>query len=432
MKAAYFTPVNPQKTGISDYSEIEVIPHLSRYIDLDIFIDSGVSPENQSLKDNFRVLSCRKYKDLANQYDVPIYNMGNNSIHEFIYNSIITFPGIVILHDIYLHGFFWSCSISKGDTNRYIEEFKYCYGKGGLDYATRAIDTGAYNEFKYPLLKRISDRSIGIVCHSDYGVKKVLGECDTAIVKKINQPFTIPEIPGGSRDFDINEIKTDFGVQEKGPIISSFGYISSHKRYPVILKSFKKFLRDFPNALLLLVGQDLMGIDGLISDLKLTGSVIKTGYVPQKEISDILAISDFSINLRYPTAGETSRSVLHLMAAEKPVIVSNVGWFSEIPDNCCLKVNVDSYEVEIIYEYMKALASDESLRKILGRNGKDYVKNKHDPEKVAKEIHLYISQTLDGSEIILNSLSKELAELDLRETDSEIFKHLSKRAIGII
>jgi glycosyltransferase involved in cell wall biosynthesis len=124
-------------------------------------------------------------------------------------------------------------------------------------------------------------------------------------------------------------------------IITSFGFITHHKRYPILLDAFREFLKDYPNSTLLLVGEDLMGIDKLIEEKDLKGKVIKTGYVPFEKVIDYLISSDFCVNLRYPTAGETSRSVLQIMAARKPVIVSNVGWFSELPDNCCIKIDVE-------------------------------------------------------------------------------------------
>ena len=76
-------------------------------------------------------------------------------------------------------------------------------------------------------------------------------------------------------------------------------------------------------------------------NLNLNGQVKITGYVTEDTLIEIIKISDFCVNLRYPTAGETSRSVLQIMSLGKPVIVSNVGWFSELPNNSCLKVDVD-------------------------------------------------------------------------------------------
>ncbi|MDF0594334.1 glycosyltransferase family 4 protein [Methanotrichaceae archaeon M04Ac] len=437
MRVAYFTPISPQKTGISDYSEKEVLPYLNKYIDLDIFIDENVTPQNTYIFNNFNIYLYKNFLKTKAEYKTIIYNMGNNSYHKFIYDSLIVNPGITILHDIYLHGFLGHFTLLKGDGERYIEEFEYCYGELGRETASKAIKADIWTkihglEYRYPLIKRVIDNSLGVVCHSNYGVNKVLDECDSAIVVKINQPFNI------SNNFQYNEyafiqkIKKKFKLEGRWPIMASFGFIFPHKRFDVILRSFKIFLTQYPNAVFLLVGRDSMGVSRLISNLELQDSVIATGYAAHKDVLDYLAISDFCINLRYPTAGETSRSVLQLMAAEKPVIVSNVGWFSEIPDKCCLKVDVDSYEEDVLLEYMRLLASDERLRKQIGKNAREYVQEEHDPQKIAREFYIFIKNVLDGREYILNKVSKELADMGVKEEDTEIISHLSKRISNII
>jgi len=437
MKIAYFTPVSPQKTGIADYSEKEVLPHIKDYMDIDIFIDRNVSPTNSFTLENFNVYNFNEYKKNIGTYDTAIYHMGNNGFHKFIYDSLIKYPGITVLHDIYLHMFLGHFTLLKGGGDRYIEEFKYCYGDFGAEIAKKAITGDIWVnikefDFKYPLVKRIADSSLGVVCHSDYGLKRVLGECDPAIVKKINQPITISNKCCNNQHSELKKIKIRLKLAKKWPIITSFGFISPHKRYDVILRSFKNFVRVYPGAVLLLVGQDSMGITRLISDLNLKESVVITGYADYNDVLDYLAISDFCVNLRYPTAGETSRSVLELMAAEKPVIVSNVGWFSEIPDNCCLKVDVDSYEEDILLEYMNLLASDEGVRNLIGKNAKEYVVTEHDPQKIARDFYIFIQKILDGGEYTLNEVSKVLADMGVKDDDTEIIRHVSTQICNLI
>lgn len=432
MKIAYFSPVSPQKSGIADYSEEEVLPYLSEYADIDIFVDDGVSPSKKSVRDNFKFMSYKEYATKKNQYDIALYHMGNNDLHEYIYKTLIKFPGICIFHDIYLHGFLWSCTVSRKDPARYVEEFRYCYGEQGEMIAKNAIRDGIYPEFDYLLIKKIIDNSIGIMCHSEFAMRKVLSEDSSLSMCKINQPITISNFFKNALAKDKDQLKQKLGLGKKYPIITSFGFISGHKRYHILLKAFKEFLIAQPTSVLILIGDDLIGIDTFISDLKLKKHVFKTGYIPYERLLEYLAISDFCVNLRYPTAGETSRSVLQLMAAEKPIIVSNVGWFSEIPGNCCLKVDVDSYEVDILLEYMKLLASDGFIRKLIGKNAKEYVMNEHDPQKIAREYYAFIKNILDGREYTLNKVSKELVDMGVNDEDREIISHLSTRISNLI
>jgi len=336
-------------------------------------------------------------------------------------------PGVTVLHDIYLHGFHWNCSIARGNNQKYLAEFIYCYGAKGEDAAKRALSTGVYPEFEYTLIKRIVDHSIGVVCHSDFAVRKVL-ECGTdSIIKKINQPITVSDELMNINSLNKYKLKANLGLENKNPIISSFGSICAHKRYPLILRAFKHFLQEHPDSSLLLVGADLIDIKNQIKDLGLSKSVIETGYVSENSIQDFLAISDFCINLRYPTAGETSRSVLQLMAGAKPVIVSNVGWFCELPNDCCLKVDVNSYEEDTLLEYMNLLASDEKVIRIIGRNAQNYVLNKHNPKKLSIELYHFFRDLLDGNSIVLGKVSEELINLGVSEDDGAIIRSISEK-----
>jgi len=425
MKVAFFTPVSPQKTGIADYSEQEILPYLSKFCDIDIFIDKDIKPSNNKLVKNFNIYPYTDFPNLEKNYDIPIYQMGNNPLHKFVYDTLIQYPGIVVLHDIFLHGFLWNISLCQGDHEKYIDMFEYCYGKKGVRIAQIAASSGVFPEFEYPLIKKIIDKSLGVVSHSQYGINLIMKENKESIVKKINQPYSVLNNEGEINDG--SNIKTNFKLTKFFPIITSFGYIFPHKRFDIILKSFKRFLDQYPAAVLILVGEDMMNLNRLITNLGLTKSVIQTGYVSHLQAQQYLDISDFCINLRYPTAGETSRSVLQIMASQKPVIVSKVGWFSELPGNACLKVDVDQYEEETLLQYMIALSSNPEFKKIIGDNARDYVTREHDPQKIAHEYSNFMEGILNDREFIIIELAGRLNDLQVDGNDDLIIKYTVER-----
>jgi len=425
MKIAYFSPVSPQKTGVADYSECELLPHLSRYIDIDIFTDVRVKPENEFLLEHFDIYPYTEYDRMKGSYDIPLYHMGNNQFHEYIYRSLVKNPGITVFHDIYLHGFLWNISIGQNKPDYYREEFEYCYGERGAKVADLALQTGTYPEFVYPLIRRILDHSLGVICHSEFGVQTVLKEKRDISIRMINLPTTIPPEIREVESLNARTIKKALSIEAKSPIIVSFGFIAPHKRCHVLLKSFKRLLHDYPDAVLLLVGKDLMDVGNLIATLGLAQSVILTGFVPSADVIKFLAIADFCVNLRYPTAGETGASVLRIMAAKKSVIVSDVGWFSEIPDDCCLKVSVDSDEEDLLLAYMGALAANAGMCKVIGENARRWVECAHDPNVIAQEFYRYIKSVVDGDEIVMTQVSEALLNLDVDECDDDLLRYVS-------
>ena len=62
LKLAYFSPLNPQRSGISDYSE-ELLPHLARGAKIDLFVD-GFRPTSVEVRERFQWLDYRAHPDV--------------------------------------------------------------------------------------------------------------------------------------------------------------------------------------------------------------------------------------------------------------------------------------------------------------------------------------------------------------------------------
>jgi glycosyltransferase involved in cell wall biosynthesis len=395
MKIAYFSPLSPLKSGIVDFSEKEILPYLRKYGEIDIFIDDGYRPSNKEIISEFRIYNYKKFPKKANEYDITFYNIGNNPQHIYIYKTLQKYQGIVILHDVFIHGLIWNMTLAKGDKEGYIEEFLYSHGKEGEKIASLAIEgkkTFFEIDFKYPLITKIVDNCLGIIVHSGFAKNVVVNQTQDVKIRKINQPLT-----PNKTDTNRSDLREKMGLRDETLIISSFGFISAHKRMNTILEVFEKFHEECQDSILLIVGKDHIDLENMVKNLKIKNSVIHTGFVPFDRLYEYMQISDICINLRYPTAGETSRSVLDLMSMGKPVIVSNVGWFSELPDNCCARADVDSYEKELLLHYLRALAGNEKLRRKMGENAREYVIKTHNPQKIANEYLEFIHEIIDGT-----------------------------------
>src|SRR5258708_292674 len=71
----------------------------------------------------------------------------------------------------------------------------------------------------------------------------------------------------------------------------------------------------------------------LIIQHGMTEHVTITGYVSLEEFARHIASTDLAVNLRSHTVGETSASLCRIMGLGIPAMVSDLGWFSEIPDD---------------------------------------------------------------------------------------------------
>ena len=166
------------------------------------------------------------------------------------------------------------------------------------------------------------------------------------------------------------------------PLIGCFGYLNMNKRIPQLLEAFASLRRRLPGARLLLVGAagERFDVERRLERLGLTEGVHRLDYVPEERMWSLMAACDVLVNLRYPTMGETSGSVIRALSLGKPLLVSDVGWFSELPDGVVLKIPVDEYEVVTLDAALEfAVEHGEAL----GAAAREYVEREHALPKVA-------------------------------------------------
>src|SRR5258708_26745918 len=103
---------------------------------------------------------------------------------------------------------------------------------------------------------------------------------------------------------------------------------------PQILAAFRALLPHAPAARLLLAGAPAAHYD-IASDIAAQGfadRVTLTGYLDADEdLTDHLAACDVTLNLRWPTARETSRPWLRALAAGRATIITDLVHLADVP-----------------------------------------------------------------------------------------------------
>ena len=86
--------------------------------------------------------------------------------------------------------------------------------------------------------------------------------------------------------------------------------------------------------------------------------VIRRDYVAEDELWSLLAACDVVVSLRWPTMGETSAAAVRALSLGKPLVVSDVGAFRELPDEVAIKVPVGEGEIEALVEAIERAAAE--------------------------------------------------------------------------
>lgn len=395
LRLAFFTPLAPQASGIVDYSE-ELLPHLAQWADIHLFTDD-YTPSNQRLLELFPVWNCRDYpwRREFHGYDCTVYQMGNNRLHRYLYPYVSQFPGVSVLHDFVLHHLLASMTEEPEHAGWYLRDMAYAYGLEGLQAASDALSgSGQPLFFQYPLCQRVLDASLGVLVHSQYLVDQVLALRPDTRVGRITMGVPLPANPGPKP-----LLRRRLGLPNNAFIIGSFGEITPHKRIPVVLQSLARLLAEGIDAMYVIVGNVALAFDleRQAQELGVWQRVRVTGHLSEEEFRAYVHAVDACVNLRYPTAGETSAAALRCMAAGQPTIVSDVGANQELPDSACYKLPVDEEEVPLLSSLLYRLSTQPSLGPELGQRARQYIESEHSLSQAAKD---YISFITDITALI--------------------------------
>lgn len=376
MRVAFFTPLNPLRSGISDYSEA-LLPHLAaRAKRVDVFIED-YRPELPVAQERLRIRPYREFESeyRARSYDIVLYQMGNNPYHVYIYELALQIPGILVLHEFNLHYLLAAVTLARQDWKGYLREVEYDAGPAAVERARRAQEGLEQPDYDgVALNRRLLERSRGVIVHSDYMVRRIAEAGFSLPVRKVPHGVEIPSVNPTQARRQLAEM-TGLTLDDSTPLFGIFGFLKPYKRVHEALRALGWLHAEYPHAKMVLVGEEHphYPLRPLIAELGLEDAVRILGFVPLAVFSSCMAACDVCLNLRRPTAGETSGSFLRELALGKPTLVSEIGSFLELPDHVAVKIPVDEREVDWLYEYMKVLLRDPELASALGQGGRAYV-----------------------------------------------------------
>lgn len=386
MKTALFSPVNPVKSGISDYTE-ELLPYLSRHLDIDLYIDPSIGHPVRDLARYCTVLPFEPDDFNPANYQQILYHFGNSyHPHRYLYRAFMKFPGIVVLHDYVMLGFYCEKYFSDNNFGEFSELLERTYPRRGREIAralasrTPAPIWNRPEGIRFPMNEEIVSRARGLVVHSDFVRRRIL--------RKHRIPVAvIPHHGHEEKEFDDTQTRRELGLRQKDLLLVSAGFINQNKRFHLSIPAVTE-LDAFPITFLI-IGRDEASILKRILR-RPNPRIITRGFLPLEDMERYISAADICINLRYPTMGESSGSLLRMMGYGKPVLVSDCGSYRELPDYTVLKVPTDIYEKDILQAYLKELTRSRDLRESIGREARQYVKGNCDIRQCADQYVRFI------------------------------------------
>ncbi len=399
MRVAYFSPMPPNSSGIADYSAL-LVPELGRLVELEVISE----PKRRMGK------GC----------DLALYHVGNNpEVHGWIVEALRSRPGLVVLHEHVLHHLVAGMTIAVGDQDGYLRAMQRDAGVVGRLLAHGIIDgvvppVWESRPMDFPLCGEVLDLATGLIVHSQTVEDAARSRGYAGSVFRIPHPAW-PK-PAIATDAALSGVS--------GPIFGAFGHLNTAKRVPQLVEAFARVVEQQPDAKLLLVGtaSEEIHIDGRLAEIERTypGAVIRLPYVDEARLWNLLAACDVCVCLRYPTMGETSGIAIRALVCGRPLIVSDIGWFSELSDDVACKIPVNDQEVETLVNAMMLLATDAARRNAMSTAASQYVAEVCAVERIADAYRLAIVDAAGGDvvrRLVVNELSEAAAAIGIAMDD---------------
>ncbi len=384
MRVAYFSPMPPESSGIADYSAL-LVPALHEHLDVSVVRRGAKRPPRG--------------------VELSVYHIGNNpEAHGWILDALRRTPGLVVLHDFVLHHLVAGVTIGRRDGHGYLDAMEREHGvvgrllgHGVLDKRLPPLWEARPEEF--PLAGEVLSLATGLVVHSHYVEDRARAAGYDGPIARVPHPAW-PD-PGVAAA----QIAGD-------PLIGAFGNVNQSKRVPQLLEAFARVRAEHPGARLLLVGATSPGFDleRRLQRLGLDGEgLVREGYVDEPRLWALMKACDVHVSLRSPTMGETSGTAIRALTLGKPLVVSDVGWFAELPAGVALRVAPGDEEVAELTAALQLLAERSDVRATMGAAALELATGEHDLARVAERQAAAFELTAGGG-VVADDVLREVGE----------------------
>ena len=419
VRIAWFSPFPPVRTGIAGRSAELVAALAARGFSVDRYPEAAAH--------DF------PWRHRQAPYDLVVYQFGNSSHHDYAWPYALRYPGLVVLHDTRLHHARAALLLRETRAADYRAELAWSEPAVSPDAAELAIagfDSRLY--YDWPMVRGLVASSRLTAVHGNAAREELIAALSTpnvttpkiqaktqaANAEAINAQSADSHLDAVSRIVSIRlgegelvspereararrEIRRRYDIAPDAIVFASFGGMTPEKRLPQILAALRATLRHTPDAHLLLAGARAAHYDVAagIAALDLQRHVTVAGYLERDaDLTDHLAACDVSLNLRWPTARETSGPWLRALAGARPTIITDLVHLADVPSldprtwtareargaagemrPVCVAIDIldEDHSLRLA---MRRLAGDAALRAELGAAAREWWRREHSVE----------------------------------------------------
>jgi glycosyltransferase involved in cell wall biosynthesis len=176
------------------------------------------------------------------------------------------------------------------------------------------------------------------------------------------------------------------GISPETFVFGVFGYLRESKRLFCVIDAFARLRRSRPDALLLVAGDFVSSsLERAAAAPLAAPGILRLPWLPETAFWDAAAAVDACVNLRWPTAGETSGITIRLMGIGKTVLLSDTEENSRYPEDACVRIQTGPGERDSLWHLMALITSMLDVPREIGLRGAGHVRRHHSVANTAEQ-----------------------------------------------
>ena len=290
-------------------------------------------------------------------------------------------PGVVVLHDVHLLNMFMKLFQRHGNLDQLIEIASMIYGENPEKFSSlhEIVKSGTADHRDarlFPFTELATFKALSVVTHSEYA--------STQVRQKGNIDFHQLHLPyaGSFIAEEALGIKTEKNVESPIKLVI-FGFLWRNR---FVLETLELLTEHDPNNTFHL------HLIGKLDDHALKKEVLQYGkrvtfhgFVPDDKFDTLLRTMDLAINIRIPSMGETSGSLMRCWANGLPCIVKRTCSYAEISEDFVSFVE-DGDETAGLFQILEQFRRDRRPFLSKAQASLQRVQDLHNPERYASNL----------------------------------------------
>ena len=421
-RVAWVSPMPPAPSGIADYSA-ELVSLLAATLDITLVVSPGETVGAPLSR--FPVLRPDQaiHEHERHPFDLFVYHIGNHERHVYMLDLMRRYSGLTVLHDVAIGGL----ALKAQETGEWFGSIAATLEAEGSGLAA-AVRSGQADHDRIvqdaTMNGPVLAHSAAVIVHSASSWPRVSRMAGVPVFR----------VPHGVAAGDLSsqgDCRRALGLPSSDFLIVTLGEVTTSKRLDRVLAAIAGLPPDLrERTTFMVVGGAPSALraelEALANQLGIGQRVRYTGRVPLEDLGRFGCAADVCVQLRFPARGETSGALLRALAAGSACLVSDVGSFSEVPDDVALRVAPDDSEVTRLSELFVRLHGEPDLSRQLRHRASAWIRSDHTLEHAARlyaaAIALTVERRRGGESEWIDAASYALNEGGAGDPDSEMFR----------